>query len=100
MAFVEKPDGYGRYICTIRYNGTDFAVREYGELGFLYVDTRPDYTYPTKITVTTEDHQINYVMLRKNDIFFSNLRYLFERGAFRFKNLQCKEVILKALSYN
>ena len=99
MAFVEKPDGYGRYICTIRYNGTDFAVREYGELGFLYVDTRPDYTYPTKITVTTDDHNINYVMLKRNDFFLSNMRYLFERGAFRFKDMKCKEAILKALSY-
>ena len=98
-AFVERPDGIGKYIATIRYNGCDYGIREYGELGYLYVDNRPDYTYPTKITVTTDDHNINYVMLKRNDFFLSNLRYLFERGCFRFKDMKCKEAILKALSY-
>ena len=99
-AFIDKPTGNSRYIGTLKYNGKDYGIREYYEDGFVYCDDKADNTFKYKITVTTEDHQINYVMLRKNDIFFSNLRYLFERGAFRFKNLQCKEVILKALSYN
>ena len=98
-AFVERPDGIGKYIATIRYNSCDYGIREYAELGYLYVDNRPDYTYPTKITVTTDDHNINYVMLKRNDFFLTNLRYLFERGCFRFKDMKCKEAILKALSY-
>lgn len=99
MAFIERPEGSSRYIATIRYNGCDYGIREYGELGYIYVDTRPDYTYPLKITVTTDDHNVNYVMLKRNDFFISNLRYFFERGAFRFKDMKCKEAILKALSY-
>lgn len=98
-SFIEKPAGIGRYICTLRYGGTEFAIREYAESGILYCDDRPDATFATKISVTTDDHGINYVMLKRNDFFLSNMRYLFERGCFRFKDLRCKEAVLSALSY-
>lgn len=98
-AFIEKPIGRSEYICTIKYNGKDYAVKEYAENGYIYCDDKPDFTYPTKISITTDDHDINYVMLKKNDFFLSNLRYMFERGCFRFKNIECKQAILAALSY-
>ena len=99
-AFIEKPvSPNNRYIATIRYDGSDYAVREYAELGIMYCDTHADKTFPVKISVTTDDHNVNYVMLRRNDMFISQLRYLFERGCFRFKNLQCKEAIMKCISY-
>lgn len=98
-AFIEKPNGIGSYLCTIKYNGTDFGVREFADSGFIYVDDRPDTSYKYKITVTTSDHEINYVMLKRNDMFLTNLRFYFEKGCFRFKDLRCKEAILKALSY-
>nr|DAM40710.1 MAG TPA: Terminase [Caudoviricetes sp.] len=98
-AFIEKPNGIGRYLCTIKYNGTDFGVREFAGSGFIYVDDRPDTSYKYKITVTTSDHEINYVMLKRNDMFLTNLRFYFEKGCFRFKDLRCKEAILKVLSY-
>lgn len=98
-AFIEKPNGVGRYLCTIKYNGTDFGVREFADSGFIYVNDRPDTSYKYKITVTTSDHEINYVMLKRNDMFLTNLRFYFEKGCFRFKDLRCKEAILKALSY-
>lgn len=98
-SFIEKPTGKSRYICTLKYKGNDFGVKEFAESGFIYCDDKPDNTFPMKITVTTEDHSINYVMLKRNDFFLSNLRYLFERGCFRFKDMKCKEAILNALSY-
>lgn len=98
-SFIEKPIGKSRYICTLKYKGNDFGVKEFAESGFIYCDDKPDSTFPMKITVTTDDHSINYVMLKRNDFFLSNLRYLFERGCFRFKDMRCKEAILNALSY-
>lgn len=98
-SFIEKPTGKSRYICTLKYKGNDFGVKEFAESGFIYCDDKPDSTFPMKITVTTDDHSINYVMLKRNDFFLSNLRYLFERGCFRFKDMRCKEAILNALSY-
>ena len=98
-AFIEKPTGNSRYLCTIKYNGNNYAFREFSDLGMIYCDDKPDVTHPMKISVTTDDHAVNYVMLKKNDFFLQNMRFLFEKGCFRFKNLLCKEAALKALSY-
>ena len=98
-SFIEKPEGKSTYICTLKYDKCCYGVREFTENGYLYCDDRPDMTFKTKISITTEDHDINYVMLKRNDFFLSNLRYLFERGCFRFKDLKCKQAVLSALSY-
>lgn len=98
-AFIDKPLGVGRYLGTIRYNGTDFALREYGDEGVIYCDDHADDTYKYKISVTTNDHRVNYIMLKRNDIFITNMRFYFERGCFRFKNLRCKEAVMKLVSY-
>ena len=98
-AFVERPTGYAKYLATLRYNGKDFAIKEYREQGVIYCDDKPDYSFPYRITVTTEDHNINYVMLKSCDTFIYSMRYFFEKGCFRFKDLQCKEAVLKALAY-
>jgi hypothetical protein len=97
--FIEKMKGRNQYIATIAYNGNNFAIREYIDEGIVYCDDRPDMTHPLKISLTTNDHDVNYVMLRHNDTLFSILRYYFNHGAFRFKNLKCKECIFKALTY-
>lgn len=97
-AFIDKPEGNGRYMCTLKYNGSDYAIREYAESGIIYCDDRPDVTFKMRITVTTADHELNYVMLKKSDFFLTNLRWFFERGCFRFRDLRCKEAVLKALS--
>lgn len=99
ISFIEKPEGVGRYLGTLKYKGCEYGIREFGEVGIIYCDDRPDKTFPYKLTVTTEDHEINYVMLKRNDLFLSNLRYYFEKGCFRFKDLKSKEAILSALSY-
>lgn len=98
-AFVEKPAGKSKYLCTLRYKGSYFALREYTESGLIYCDDRADSSFLTRISVTTDDHNINYVMLKRNDFFLSNLRYFFEHGCFRFKDMRCKEAVLSALSY-
>ena len=98
-AFVDRPQGVGRYMATLKYNGQTYGIREFAEAGVIYCDDRADETFPLKITVTTDDHELNYVMLKRNDLFLFNLRYYFERGCFRFNDLRCKEAVLKSLSY-
>lgn len=97
--FIDKPSGYGRYLGTLRFKGQEYGILEYAQQGIVYCNDTPDLTYPNKLCVTTEDHNINYVMLMRNNIFITQMRNLFERGCFRFKNLQCKEAILAMLSY-
>lgn len=98
-AFVESVKGANRYLVTLIYDNENYAVREFPQQGIIYVDDKPDMSYPYRISVTTEDHNTNYLMLTKNALFLSQMRYLFEHSAFRFKNLRCKEAVLKALSY-
>ena len=97
--FIEKPSGTSHYLCTIKYCGTEYGIKEYADGGFLYCDDSPDKTFPVKIAITTEDHNINYVMLKRNNLLLSNLRYFFEKGCFRFKDLRCKEALLSAIKY-
>lgn len=99
LSFVDTPTGRGKYVATIRYAGVDYGVREYPELGIVFCDKSVDYQYLLKITVDTADHKLNYVMVSSNFILIQKLRYYFEHGCMRFKDLQAKEAILKALSF-
>ena len=98
-SFIEKPTGVAKYIATLKCDGKLYALKEYANEGIMYCDDRVDSTYPYKISITTDDHQINYIMLKNNDMLVARCRWLFDMGAFRFKNLACKEVILKMISY-
>lgn len=98
-AFVERVSGVGRYIATIKYKDNEYGIRAFDEQGIIYCDNRPDMTFPLKLSITTDDHNINYVMLRAYADFIQKLRYYFDHGCFRFKDLKCKEAILKALTY-
>lgn len=97
-AFIEKPTGRGRYLATIRCDGTDYAIRQFTEVGIIYCDDRADYSFPLRIAVTTEDHNINYVMLQMNNTFIYNMRYYFQQGCFRFRDLRAKKAIIKLLA--
>lgn len=99
MAFVEKPNGQSKYVCTIKISGVDYAIRTFSDAGIIYCDTSVDSSFPLKVAASASDHQVNYVMIKQNELLISTLRWYFERGAFRFKNLSCKDAILKLLSY-
>lgn len=99
VAFVDKMSGKSTYICTLKYQGVEYAVREFTEQGIIYCDDKADTTFNYKITVTTEDHNTNYLMLKKQATILTLFRFYFERGCFRFKNLKCKQALLHAISY-
>ena len=97
-AFLEKPKGRGKYLATIKCDGTDFAIRQFTDDGIIYCDDRPDYSFPLKIAVTTDDHNINYVMLQMNSALIYTLRYYFQQGCFRFRDLRSKRAVIKMLA--
>lgn len=98
-AFIEKPEGKSRYMCTIRYMGKNYGIRVYDYEGIIYCDNTADMTCPMRLAVTTDDHNINFVMLQGNRILIDNMRTYFNNGCFRFKNLECKSVIMTMLAY-
>lgn len=96
--FIEKPSGRFRYLATISYCGRDYSVKEFVDAGIVYCDTSVDYQFPFRISATLEDHSINHVILKNNDSFISLLKYYFNHGIFRFKDLMCKDCIINLLS--
>lgn len=98
-SFIDKPAGRGRYLATVKYLNKHYAIYDYDSLGILYVTDSYDSSFPYRLCLTTDDHNINYVMLSKNSLMINNYRMLFNRGCFRFKNLDSKQMLLKLLSY-
>lgn len=98
-AFIDTPKGRGKYIATLRYKNHDYGLIQYLNEGIVYVSSKADSTFPLKLSVTTDDHNVNYVMLKNNVVLFTQLRYYFEKGCIRFKDLNCKEALLTAISY-
>lgn len=39
QAFIAKPEGKSRYLCTIKYKGNSYSVRAYEDAGVVYCDT-------------------------------------------------------------
>lgn len=100
MAFIEKPTGNNLYVATIKFRGVNYAIREFSDQGIIYCDDKPDMTFPYRVSITTDDHNINYVILRNNDSFIQLMRFYFEHGCFRFKDLRCKEAVLNCVTYH
>lgn len=98
-SFIEKPAGRNRYICTIKYKNNDYGVREYYDSGIIYCSSEVDTSFKLKLSLTTDDHQINYVMIKNNPVIIQNFRFYFERGCFRFQDLNSKEVITELIGY-
>lgn len=98
-SFISKLPETGKYLCTLKYQGSSYSVKEYQDRGFLYVSDSIDQTYPFRIAIDLEDHGLNYILLSRNDGFISRLRLLFEHGNVRFKNQLCKDAFMTLCSY-
>lgn len=97
--FIQKMNGNGNYLFTLRYEGKEYGVREYVRDGVIYVSDSVDSTFKVKIAVDLDSHDVNYVLLSRYDDYINRLRMLFNRGCFRFKNQQCKNAMLHMLCY-
>lgn len=99
LSFVEKLTGKSRYICTVLYKGKQFAIREFTNENLVYCDESVDSNFPVKITISSAEHTNNFAMMRTQPFLIEQLRMCFEYGNFRFRNLNCKEAVLKLVSY-
>lgn len=98
--FIEKMTGKNRYICSVYWNNYCYAIREFPDTGIIYCDDRGDELFYMKFSLLTEDHEPDRILLRPNNVMISDLRQKFQYGMFRFKNLQCKRMILHLLSWD
>ena len=87
-------------MCTIKCEGHEYGLLEYREDGFIYVSDKADGTFKFRIAVDLPDHSTNYVLLSHYDSYIANLRFLFDHGSVRFKNLKCKSAFMRLLNYS
>ncbi len=96
--FIESVEGKNNYLLTFKINNGLFAIREYPEKGILYCDQRVDETFPVKMVIDADDMDVNYIVIRNNNYILQNLKWFFDHGSFRFKNVACKNAVFKLLS--
>ena len=96
--FIERPTGKFRYLATVRFEDKNFSIKEYAEQGIVYIDSSYDEQYPVYISATTDDHRINQVIMRSNSPLIVRLKYFFDVGCVRFRNLQCKKCLFALIS--
>jgi hypothetical protein len=83
---------------TFKIGGASYAIREYPEKGIIYCDQRIDETFPVRLVIDADDMDVNYITIKNNSYLLNNLKWFFEHGSFRFKNLACKNAVFKLLS--
>lgn len=98
-AFIKKMPESGNYLVTLKYQGRQYSLKEYTGEGIVYCSDSVDSSFPFRIAIDLNDHEINYILLQRNDMLISRLREYFEHGCIRFKNQLCKDAFLALVSY-
>lgn len=99
LTFIETIKEQTEYVCTVSYKGQDFAIRKCIPLGVLYCDKNVDKSYPVRLALTTADMRTNYILMENFGYLIQQLRTVFNQGAFRFKDLACKECVFELIGH-
>lgn len=66
--------------------------------GLYYVSTRYDPNCRRRYAADLKSHMENTIMIRKSDPVFKTLKEYFERGYFRFENVECRTSFIELLA--
>lgn len=97
---IEKLTGKNDYVATILMDGKHYAIRNYVDLGLLYVDNNADETYRIKFSINPNEQEGGYQLITTADFMFFTLKQHFTKGMVRFKNQECKSVFFTLLKFN
>lgn len=98
-SFIKKMKGSGQYILSFKYNGLWYGLRYYKESGILYANKNPDLSFPKKYAITVDDMEDDTTLWQRSEHYAYVLRNAFEKGQFRFANLESKSAVFSMLSY-
>lgn len=98
MVFIGKPTGRGIYIATFKFDGVEYGIRKYDSERIIYCSKSIDKQCKVNISVTSDDHAPNFIMIQKHSLVINYLKDLFQHGCFRFEDLQCKQAVINMLS--
>lgn len=96
-AAVCKPDDWGRptYFTTISYDGNDYGVKYYSDVGIYYIDRTPDKKHPFRFCLTL-DGEKNLPLLKTSPIA-KILRDAIEGGCVRYKDNGCRNMAMEMI---
>ena len=94
--FIEKPSGNSRYLFTIRFDGINYGVRDYGD--YLYVSESYDPSSRFTITFKASDHDNNTQMFNRYSYLTNMLKASFNSGNMRFDGVKSKNVLFDVLA--
>ena len=95
--FVEKMNGKSRYVCTIKSEKAYYCIRYFDDSNVYYVDENVDYDFPIKLVSSKNLHDSDFVLDNNVKSMINCLKVVFEKGLFRFKNLQTKNAVIEML---
>lgn len=98
--FIEKLHGDARLYFVINCDGNDYGVWMRKSDCVMFVNRKVDPSFPFKLTFKTADHNINYMMVQFNKANLKTLKNMFECGAVRFEDMECKDVFLDMIGYS
>lgn len=98
-SMVAKVEGDNEYILTFRFEGQEYAIRNFYRLGIVYVNKTVDESSPRRYAVTSDDMKEDTRLIKSNSILLVKLRDLFDCGCFRFYDLDCKNALFNLISY-
>ena len=87
------------YLMSIHFDGKWFGLRYYSDKMLLYINKSPDLSHRRKIAVSVDDMTEETTLMTRSDPLLIRMRDFFEKGAFRFQNLESKAAIFNLLSY-
>ena len=94
---IDKNVNKTRYICTLK-NESNFYGVYFTDAGFYYIDNTYDKTNTFILACNVGDVD-DVARFDRSSMTINTLRRAFNNGMFRFKNLECKKVIIDLLHY-
>ena len=98
-SFVKKMNGKSYYIMSLHYEGKWYGFRYYPENQILYISKNADLSAPKKFAITVNDMTEETTLLKGMNGYVLKMRDAFDRGQFRFQDLNCKSALFTLLSY-
>lgn len=90
LVIMEKPKGMARYLMTIKYQGKEYGLFDYGYCA--YFTTATDESFKVRAAVLPDDIDDMTPHINFYQFYSSYISKMLRAGLFRFKNAECKKI--------
>lgn len=94
LAFVERMSGPNSYYCGLLHDSKKYSIRLYHNQGIFYMASGWDESHPLKFSSSELEHNENTTMLSSFSTLVSTWKRAFEKGVWRFQNIDAKYALI------